>query len=53
MTIVITIARDQETGIWFVPSSTLPGLHVEGMTRDEVAENAKLAALDLLDGAGR
>ena len=51
-TVMVEIARDKETGVWFILGSTLPGLHVEGRTRDEVVENAKLATLDLLDAAG-
>ena len=50
--IVVKAARDAEAGVWFVESSDLPGLNLEGGTLEELADKLPGAVLDLLEAGG-
>lgn len=46
---IVKAARDEEAGVWFVESSDLDGLHVEGETFEAFRENVAAAVADLLE----
>ena len=50
--IVVKAARDADAGVWFVESSDVPGLNLEGDTLEALAEKLPGAILDLLEAAG-
>ena len=45
----IRVLWDQETGVWFVESSDIPGLNVETPSLDELVEVVRDAAPDLIE----
>jgi predicted RNase H-like HicB family nuclease len=45
----VTAAWDPETQVWYVTASTVPGLHLEGATMDELYARLPDAIEDLLD----
>ena len=47
---VVKAARDDEAGVWYVESSDLGGLHVEGETFEAFCRNVAGAVADLLEG---
>ena len=47
---VVKAARDAEASVWFVESSDVEGLHVEGETFEAFYRNFSLAVADLLEG---
>jgi predicted RNase H-like HicB family nuclease len=50
--IVVKAARDAETGVWFIESSDVPGLHLESETLEGLADQLPGAILDLLEASG-
>lgn len=50
--IVVKAVRDADAGVWFVESSDVPGLHLEGDTLEELADKLPGAILDLLEAGG-
>jgi predicted RNase H-like HicB family nuclease len=50
--IVVKAARDAEAGVWYVESSDVPGLRLEGDTLEALAEKLPGAILDLLEASG-
>ena len=52
--IVVKAARDAEAGVWYIESSDIPGLNLEGETLESLTDKLPGAILDLLDitGAG-
>jgi predicted RNase H-like HicB family nuclease len=50
--IVVKAARDAEAGVWYVESSDIPGLNVEGETLEELMDKLPGAILDLLETGG-
>jgi predicted RNase H-like HicB family nuclease len=47
---VIKAAHDDEAGVWYVQSSDVEGLHVEGATFEAFCRNVTGAVADLLEG---
>ncbi len=47
---VVKAARDAEAGVWYVESSDVEGLHIEGETFEAFCRNVSLAVVDLLEG---
>ena len=47
---VVKAAFDDEAGVWFVETSDLEGLHVEGDTFEAFRQNVAAAVGDLLEG---
>jgi predicted RNase H-like HicB family nuclease len=50
--IVVKAARDAEAGVWYVESSDIPGLNLEGETLEELMDKLPGAILDLLETGG-
>jgi predicted RNase H-like HicB family nuclease len=50
--IVVKAARDEESRVWFVESSDLPGLNAEADSLDDLIEKLPAAILDLLEEGG-
>lgn len=50
--ILVKAAFDPETSVWFVESSDMPGLNVEGASLDELRAKIPVAVEDLLEAAG-
>src|SRR5258707_5663829 len=48
MEFTVTVAHDENEGVWYVESSDIPGLHVEAPTFDALLEVITDAALDLI-----
>jgi predicted RNase H-like HicB family nuclease len=48
--ISVTAALDPEAQVWFIASSDLPGLHLEGTSVEELLEQLPGAIEDLLEG---
>jgi predicted RNase H-like HicB family nuclease len=49
----VTAAWDPEAGVWYIASSNLPGLHLEGATPKELYAKLPGAIEDLLEGSGQ
>jgi predicted RNase H-like HicB family nuclease len=47
---VVKAALDREAGVWYVESSDVEGLHIEGETFEAFCINVSLAVADLLEG---
>ena len=47
--IVVHAAFDAEAGVWYVVSSDLPGVHVEGVTFDGLRAKVPIAIRDLVE----
>ena len=50
--IVVKAGYDAEAGVWFVESSDIEGLHLEGATLEALVERIPNALADLLAEAG-
>ena len=50
--IVVKVAFDSDACTWFVESSDLPGLNVEGGTLEDMRVQVPLAIADLLEASG-
>lgn len=50
--IVVKALRDTQAGVWFVESSDVEGLNLEGATLEELANKLPAALLDLLEANG-
>jgi predicted RNase H-like HicB family nuclease len=48
--ICVTAAWDPEAQVWYIASSDLPGLHLEGATMEELLAQLPGAIEDLLEG---
>ena len=48
-TLVVKLAFDPEAGVWFVESSDVPGLNLEGATVEELRDKLPNAILDLVE----
>jgi predicted RNase H-like HicB family nuclease len=48
--ISMTAALDPEAHVWYIASSDLPGLHLEGATMEELLAQLPGAIGDLLEG---
>jgi len=51
--LTVSAAWDPEAGVWYIASSDLPGLHLEGATAQELYEQLPGAIEDLLEGSGQ
>jgi predicted RNase H-like HicB family nuclease len=51
--LTVTAAWDREAGVWYIASSDLPGLHLEGTTPQELYDQLPGAIEDLLEGSGK
>jgi hypothetical protein len=49
---VVKAAHDDEAGVWYVQSSDVEGLRVEGETFESFCSNVAGAVADLLEGEG-
>jgi predicted RNase H-like HicB family nuclease len=49
---VLKAAFDEDAGVWYVETSDIEGLHVEGDTFETFRRNVAEAAADLIEGAG-
>lgn len=49
---VLKAAFDEDAHVWYVESSDIEGLHVEGDTFEAFRRNVAAAAADLLEGDG-
>jgi predicted RNase H-like HicB family nuclease len=49
---VVKATFDEDAGVWYVESSDIEGLHVEGDTFETFRRNVADAAADLLEGDG-
>jgi hypothetical protein len=49
---VVKATFDEDAGVWYVESSGIEGLCVEGDTFEAFRRNAAAAAADLLEGGG-
>jgi hypothetical protein len=49
---VLKAAFDEDAHVWYVESSDIEGLHVEGDTFEAFRRNVADAAIDLLEGDG-
>ena len=47
---VVKAAYDEEAGVWYVETSDLEGLHVEGATFEAFRDNVAAGVADLLEG---
>ncbi len=47
---VVRAAHDDEADVWYVASSDIEGLRVEGVTFEEFCRNVTAAVSDLLEG---
>lgn len=47
---VVTVAWDPSAKVWFIASSDLPGLHLEGASVEELLDQLPGAIEDLLEG---
>jgi hypothetical protein len=47
---VVKAAHDDEAGVWYVQSSDVEGLRVEGDTFEAFCRNVAVAVADLLEG---
>ncbi len=45
----IHLARDEESGRWYVAESDIPGLHLEGATATELMQRIELAAPEMIE----
>jgi len=45
----VHIAQDEETGVWYIAASDIPGMRVEGDTADELIRRIEDVASDLLE----
>ncbi len=45
----VQVARDEDEGVWFVESSSIPGLNAEANTYEELLEVILDAAPDLIE----
>ena len=52
MNYTVKIRRDKCSGIWYVLSSGVPGLNVEGDTREEIEAEIRELAPELLHANG-
>jgi len=50
VSITIRAAFDPEAGVWYIADSTLPGLHIEADTAQELYDKLPGAIADLLEG---
>jgi predicted RNase H-like HicB family nuclease len=48
--LTLTAAWDPEAKVWYIASSDLPGLHLEGATPEELYDQLPEAIEDLLEG---
>ena len=48
MKYTVRIKRDRKAGVWYVASSGVPGLDVEGDTREEIEAQIRELASELL-----
>ena len=48
-TLVVKVAFDTEAEVWFIESSDVPGLHLEGSSVDDLYAKIPDAILDLLE----
>ena len=49
---IVKAAFDDEARVWYVESSDIEGLHVEGDTFDDFCRNVANATSDLIEGEG-
>jgi predicted RNase H-like HicB family nuclease len=53
MTVTVNAAWDPDAEVWYIASSSLPGLHLEGATPQELYDQLPDAIADLLEGTGQ
>lgn len=48
-TVTVRLAFDADAGVWYIESSTLQGLHLEGATVEDLSAKIPDAVQDLLE----